>query len=276
VKTLAFFIFMLFSIPLVAQDTYYVTMIGGNVFRPGKVRIRIGDQVSGADTLTCTSVNDFLIVLNLTGRYKISPNSKPVQKSSELISFFVSENIHLHADNIRLSSKAIGGDISLTDYFKPIIVNGKEVNEKILFTDELKIPIGKMGYPKTGNDENFFFLQLTGSTGNRINKKLAVRNDSLLISREDLTFNGKLYSQADGVLQLGFVQDYSKEKKVSQIADIKPAYLSKADLVKIIRAIKLALRGTSRDEILKEIYSQLYYMFGKPDKQSIEDLYDNN
>jgi hypothetical protein len=267
---------LLFIVPvaLFAQD-YYVTAVGGNIFRGNKIKVQVGDKITGKEKIILTAKENFLIILSTTGsRFRVTLNNKQNQSSSELLNFFLSENMHVHADNVRLSSKSTGDEIDLADYFKPVVVNGKEINDKILITDGLKIPVGKMGYRKTDNAENFFFLQFIDSSGKGVNKKLEVRDDTLLISREDLTFKGKLYTVSDGVLKLGFVKGYSTEKKIIPVADIKPSYISKTELYKMIQAIKLAMAADSKDERLKEIYTELYYIYGKPDRQLIESLYD--
>ena len=136
-----------------------------------------------------------------------------------------------------------------------------------------------MGYQEIDNKENFFFLQLIDTSKNREKKngekkKLIVKNDSLLLSKKDFIFNGKLYSPADGILKLGFTEGYSEDKKVKEIADVHPEFISRKKLNLIIQTIKTSLPDLSKNDVINEIYTELYFFYGKPDRQLIENLYD--
>lgn len=132
-----------------------------------------------------------------------------------------------------------------------------------------------MGYANVDNKEQFFFLQLIDKNKRGVSKKLMTRNDSLLLAKDNFIFNGKLYSPGDGILKLGYVEEYSNEKRIKEIAGIKPEFISKAELTKIILAIKKSIRNSPKDDVLNEIYTELYFFYGKPDKQLIERLYNN-
>lgn len=278
-KNLFFLLFVFFSFNLEAQDAYYVTVVKGEVSGPNNKKVQIGDVVSINDKLRLTRKDDFLIVNNSKGRYIITLDNSRLGNSNELANLLIKDNIHIHAHNTRLSSRGTGDEISLPEYFKPTVVNGQEINEKTLITDELKIPIGNMGYQEIDNKEKFFFIQLidTGKNGEKKNgekKKLTVRNDSLLLYKKDFIFNGKLYSPADGIVKLGFAEGHSKDKKVKEIADVHPEFISKKEINLIIQTIKTSLPHLSKNDVINEIYTQLYFFYGKPDRQLIENLYD--
>jgi hypothetical protein len=265
-------IFLLCILQSSAQDVYYVTIIGGEVFKQNNHKVEIGDKLLSNEKLTFTSKTAFLIVLNEKGRYEITPYENKIAKANELITLLIKDNLKLHASNVRLSSRATGDDISLESYFKPLVVTGVNISNKILIIDELKIPIKNMGYSNVDNNENFFFLQWIDTSRNGLNKKLIVRNDTLVLTKEDFTIVGKSYSQGDGILALGYVSGYSTQKNVTKITEIRPVFLSREEARKIVDAIKYALPDLPQDELIKEIYTELYYIYGKPDEQLIESL----
>lgn len=261
---------VLMSFNLEAQTVYYIVIAEGKVFDQRNKKIEVGDKISRNEKLTFTSKKDFLIGLNAKGTYDITPHYKPTDP--ELITVLIKDNIRLRADNVVLGSKAMGDEISIQNYFSPTVVNGKAVNDKTLIVDVLKIPVGSMGYAKLDNKENFFFLQLIDTNRNGSNKPLTVKNDTLLLKKEDFMFNGKLYSKNNGILELGFVKGYSTEKKITKIATIKPVFLSTAELSKFVDVVKSAFAYRTKDKLIQQVYSRLYYLYGKPDEQLIEEI----
>ena len=95
----------------------------------------------------------------------------------------------------------------------------------------------------------------------------------LLITKEDISFEGKLYSINDGQLNLGYVEDYSGKKNVRLIGGIEPIHLSKEDGLGVVKAIKASMTGQQRNQVLNEIFTEFYFLYGKPDKRDIEKLY---
>ena len=95
----------------------------------------------------------------------------------------------------------------------------------------------------------------------------------LYITRQDILFADSLYKKSDGPLSLGFVENYSGNKKTKIITQIQPVYITKKDCSNAIKLIKKTLKGRPEKDILEEIYAQLYFRYGKPDERAVNELY---
>ena len=95
----------------------------------------------------------------------------------------------------------------------------------------------------------------------------------LYITKQDILFADSLYKKTDGKLNLGYVENYSGNKKTSIIASIEPVYITNETCGKVIKQIKKTLKGKSEKDILEEAYAQLYYLYGKPDEKAITEVY---
>lgn len=252
-----------------AQDSYFVTVIKGAVTKVDGSALKTGSKITLAEKLVFPNKESLVILLHPgKGRYIVSPGAT-ASKGNKFI-LLVKDYLQIHAENVRLSSRSIDDElISLADRFK----TDPTINSKILIIDTLRARLPGPEFRDVDNEEHFFFLQLVADKP--INHKLTVEDNSLLITREDILFNDKLYSKQAGQLNLGFIRDYSADKKTKLVTVIEPAYISSEDCIGIIKGIKTSLEGKPEKEILKEIYTQLYYLYGKPDQQVLEQLLHN-
>lgn len=250
-----------------AQVTYTVTTIKGEASRNG-VNITLNDRITSNDRITLKTKESMLILLNPKGRYVISV--KQGAKPNELKNILVRETINLHAKNVRLSTRALQDYLDIKDYFE----TNDSINTKLLIVEEAKIAANSSGV-RIDNKENFYFLQSAAGSGTAANNMLPVLNDSLVIRTGDFIFNGRPYREEDGRVTIGLVQIISKERKVTRIVGFAPAFLTRTELRQIIRAVKSALPDAKREDMINEVYTQLYFLYGKPDKQIVESLFDN-
>lgn len=251
-----------------AQENYYVTVVKGNIARADGAKITVGTKLALSDKLVFASKESLLILLHPSkGRFVISPANAPPTKDNKFM-LLVKDYLQLHGENVRLSSRAIEeSPISLTDYFTTDPV----VNSKILVIDTLKVKLPATEFINADNNENFFFLQLVANKP--VNHKLKTVGRTLIISRTDIIFNDSLYSSAAGPLNLGYLENFSKNKKTKLVSSIEPVFMTKEECNNIIRGIKNSLAGKPDNEILQEVYTQLYYGYGKPNEHIIEQLY---
>ena len=252
----------------VAQDNYFVTVVKGVVTKPDGTKIKSGAKIQLTDKLLFGTKESQLILLHpVKGRFIVFPGKASATKDNS-IAIMVKDYFQLHAQNVRLSSRSIDDELlSLGDRFK----TDPSINSKLLIIDTLKTRLSGPEFRGVDNEENFFFLQLAADKP--INHKLTVVNNSLQITKDDIMFYDKLYERSDGQLNLGFVQDYSTNKKMKLVGVIEPEYLSSEACSDIMKSIKASMHDKPEREILKEIYTELYYIYGKPDVQTIEQLY---
>ena len=251
-----------------AQDNYFVTVVKGMVTRIDGTKLKTGTKIGLTDNLVFASKNDMVILLHPTkGRFVVSAASATASGDNK-VTVLIKDYLQLHAQNVRLSSRGINDNMtSLEDRFR----TNDSINNKILLIGTLRFRFTEREYSNVNNTENFFFLQLAATIP--VSHRLRSVNKVISISREDIVFNDTLYSSDMGILHLGYLENFSGEKKATLVTNIDPVYISREECGDIIRGIKNCMTGVRDTEILNEIYTQLYYLYGKPDEQTIEQLY---
>jgi hypothetical protein len=260
-------LFLLCMVNSFAQENYFVTIVKGSVSKLDGSIIKPGSKLLLTDKVSMGSKESLLILLHPSkGRIVVSPQSASAAKDNKFV-LLIKDFLDLNQKNVRLSSRTLGEmPISLEDYFK----TDPDVNNNFLVVDTLKVKL-PLAYANTDNKENFFFLQLSGTK--TVNHKLQCRNNMLFITKEDIFFNDSLYKKSIGQLDLGFIENYSGSKNVKFIIQFEPLYITREACIDIISVIKKTLKGRSEKEILEEVYTEIYYLYGKPDEQMIKEIY---
>ena len=250
-----------------AQESYFVTIVKGSVSKADGSAVKPGSKLLLTDKVSLGSKESLLILLHPSkGRIVVSAQTATASKDNKFV-LLIKDFLELNQQNVRLSSRTLDDmPLSLEDYFK----TDPDINSNFLVIDTLKVKLPRT-YAKTDNKENFFFLQL--SSAKPVNHKLQCRNNMLYITREDISFNDGLYKKSDGELNLGYIENYSGDKKVKFITPVEPAFISRQECSNTINLIKKTLKGKAEKEILQEIYAQLYYLYGKPDEQAVTEIY---
>jgi hypothetical protein len=251
-----------------AQESYFVTIVKGSVSKADGSAIKPGSKLLLTDKVSLGTKESLLILLHPSkGRIVVSPQTAALSKDNKFV-LLIKDFLELNQKNVRLSSRGIDDmPVSLEDYFK----TDADINSNLLVIDTLKIKLPRIGYSKTDNKENFFFLQLLGPKP--VNHKLQCRNNILHITKEDIFFNDTLYKKSAGQLNLGYIENYSGNKNVKFITAIEPVYINRETCSNVIGVIKKTLKGRLEKEILQEVYTQMYYLYGKPDEQALKEIY---
>lgn len=267
-KYLITILLLLYLLPGFAQESYFVTVVKGSVLKADGSAIKPGSKLLLTDKVSMASKESLLILLHPSnGRIVISPQGANASKDNRFV-LLIKDFFQLHQNNVRLSTRALDEmPVVLEDFFKA----DPDINGNFLVIDTLKISLNGTAYAKADNKEHFFFLQLTATKP--VNHKLMVRNKALYISRDDILFNDTLYAKSAGTLNLGYVENYSGDKKVKFISGINPMYITRDSCIKVISEIKQTLKGSPDKEILEEVYAQIYYLYGKPDEKALEEIY---
>ena len=250
-----------------AQESYFVTIVKGSVSKADGSAVKPGSKLLLTDKVSLGTKESLLILLHPSkGRIVISAQTATASKDNKFI-LLIKDFLELSQNSVRLSSRNLDdAPLSLEDYFK----TDADINSNYLIIDTLKVKLPR-AYAKADNKENFFFLQL--SSAKPVNHKLQCRNNILYITREDILFGDSLYKKADGQLNLGYIENYSGDKKVKFITPIEPVYITKETCRDAIRLIKKTLKGKPEKDIMQEVYAQLYYLYGKPDEQAVTEIY---
>ena len=250
-----------------AQESYFVTVVKGSVSKPDGSAIKPGSKLLLTDKVSLGTKESLLILLHPSkGRIVVSAQAATPSKDNKFV-LLIKDFLDLNQQHIRLSSRTLDdAPLSLEDYFK----TDADINSNLLVIDTLNVKLPR-AYGKVDNKENFFFLQL--SAAKPVNHKLQCRNNILYITREDISFNDGLYKKSDGQLNLGYIENYSTDKKVKFTTPVEPVYISREDCTNTIKVIKKTLKGKPEKNILEEVYAQIYYLYGKPDEQVIKEIY---
>lgn len=250
-----------------AQESYFVTIVKGSVSKVDGSAVKPGSKLLLTDKVSLGTKESLLILLHPSkGRIVVSAQTATASKDNKFV-LLIKDFLELSQNNVRLSSRTLDDmPLPLEDYFK----TDADINNNFLIIDTLKVKLPR-AYAKADNKENFFFLQLSASKP--VNHKLQCRNNILYITREDILFGDSLYKKADGEINLGYIENYSGDKKVKFITPVEPVYITKETCGNAIKLIKKTLKAKSEKEILQEAYAQLYYLYGKPDEQAIKDVY---
>lgn len=250
-----------------AQESYFVTVVKGSVSKPDGSAIKPGAKLLLTDKVSMTTKESLLILLHPSkGRIVVSPQKATPSKDNKFV-LLIKDFLEMNQQNVRLSSRTLDDmPLSLEDYFK----TDADINSNFLVIDTLKVKLPR-AYAKVDNKENFFFLQL--SSAKPVNHKLQCSNNILYITKEDISFNNSVYKKTDGQLNVGYIENYSGDKKVKFISPVEPAYITKEDCMSAIRTIKKTLKGKAEKDILDEVHAQIYYLYGKPDEMAIKEIY---
>lgn len=250
-----------------AQESYFVTIVKGSVLKADGSAIKPGSKLLLTDKVSLGTKESLLILLHPSkGRIVVSPQSTAPTKDNKFV-LLIKDFLDLNQKSVRLSSRTLDDmPLSPEDYFK----TDEDINKNLLIIDTLKVKLPRT-YANTDNKENFFFLQL--SSAKPVNHKLQCRNNILYITKEDIFFKDSLYKKTDGQLNLGYMENYSKNKNVKYIAVVEPVFITKETCSNNINVIKKTLKGKPEKEIIQEVYTQMYYLYGKPDEQALKEIY---
>lgn len=267
-KTILLFLVLLSMITAFAQESYFVTVVKGSASKADGSVIKPGSKLLLTDKVSLATKESLLILLHPSkGRIVVSAQAAAPAKDNRFV-VLVKDFLDLNQNNIRLSSRTLDDmPLPLEEYFR----TDAEINSNILVIDTLKLRLPR-AYAAVDNKEHFFFLQLSAPKPS--NHKLLCRNNMLYISQDDLQFGDSLYKKTDGQLNLGYIENYSADKKVNFITPLQPVYISKETCRDLISIIKKTMKGRPEKEILNEINTQLYYQYGKPDELAVKAIYD--
>jgi hypothetical protein len=250
-----------------AQESYFVTIVKGSVLKADGSAIKPGSKLLLTDKVSLGTKESLLILLHPSkGRIVVSPQTATANKDNKFV-LLIKDYFDLNQKAVRLSSRTLDDmPLSLEDYFK----TDADINSNCLVIDTLKVKLPRT-YANADNRENFFFLQL--SSAKPVNHKLQCRNNMLYITKEDIFFKDSLYKKSMGQLNLGYMENYSGNKNVKYIAVIEPVFITGETCSNNISIIKKTLKGKAEKEILEEIYTQMYYLYGKPDELALKEIY---
>lgn len=251
-----------------SQEAYYVTLVKGVITRQDKARVKIGDKLHADEKLRFSSKDCRLVMLHpQKGRFVLETANVIPETTGEYL-MYIKSNLNLNSQRLQLSSRG-ASRINLDDYFTA----DESVNDKILFIGVTKIGLEPAGYILDDPLNDFFFLQHIDASGKIYRNKLKVINDTLYIFHDDFKFNGNL--SVEGLTVMPAFSRYTKRgEQVTYFHSFKPVFISLSDCREIMKTVKLAA-GDRKDKIINETMTQLYFNYGKPDKDALIEIYES-
>ncbi|MBK7432953.1 MAG: hypothetical protein IPI66_02995 [Chitinophagaceae bacterium] len=247
-----------------SQETYFVTLVKGEIKRGDAVKIKVGDKLVTREKVIFSRKDGRLILLHpQKGRFIIEPLNVQPEPSGEYL-VYLRDNFLPNQQTVKLSTR---GDADLDEYFT---IN-PSISKNLLFIGDSRISLDNAKYRISDPSNDFFFLQYSPASGKPSSKRLMVQQDSLQLNRSDFLFNGTPPSDSEEV-RIGFLQNYSTDKKVTKISSFFPVFMSIEDCKVILRTIKEIL-GNDEEKVIDEAMTQLYYQYGKPDKHTLVSIY---
>lgn len=266
ISVIAFLLMLFVGLPALAQnnanDVYFVTVIKGRVTKADKAPLKVGEKLRYRDKVIFSGKDDMVVLLHPEkGRFVVTPAAAAEDASGGFFAF-LSDNLHLQSHRVSLSSR---GEPPLIEFFTA----NPTINENILIIGETKRVLTQLDYPVSNPDKDFYFLQYTTPEGKAINNMLHVTKDTFSISKEDFLFNGN-YPAAGTEVKLGFAAD----KNYKKIISFKPVFMTVQECKDFLLTIK-NLKSKKKDDIIEEAVTELYYFYGKPDKNTVEKIYNS-
>jgi hypothetical protein len=253
-KKLIFLLIVGFSIEAAyCQDNFTVIKVSGNI-----VIERTGSSLSSG---TAFSQNENLL-------FKIPESRAAVINPQRGRYLLTSENLE-EFRNSKSNFLPAAGKISTrgTGLNNKIIAPKDQFKGNYLFFDEVKMVIDTTIYPMS--QKKFFYLTYDYKT-RTINKKLAFKQDTLLIKRNELlTVDGKEIPDPQiNQMKLVYLTE-GKDFVSTDVCTFNPIFPDLKTMAKELKLLLDQMGNKTYNERLGEITAFITEFYGKPDEESL-------
>lgn len=251
-----------------SQDVYYVTLVKGQVTRSNAARVKVGDKLLADEKLKFPSKECRIIMLHpQKGRFVLEATNVTPEATGEYL-VYIKSNLNLNSQRLQLSSRG-ASQAGLDDYFTA----NEAINENLLLIGDVKISLEPAGYRIADPVYDYFFLQYADEKGKIFRNKLKVSNDTLYIHQNDFSFGGREPISKHKVIP-AFSQHSEKGEQVTYFHSFKPVFMTSEACREIMRTVKLVV-GEKKEKVISETMTQLYFNYGKPDKEALLEIYES-
>ncbi|OFX44254.1 MAG: hypothetical protein A2046_14015 [Bacteroidetes bacterium GWA2_30_7] len=243
----------------IAQSTdYKVIKVSGTILlQKSKAALQMGTIFGENDELSFETNNARAAVTNSEkGRFILMPSNTNIA--------FAKANLSPAMSNISSRGGSILNIIDLENHF----------SGKYAIIDNVELKINPTLFPMDKN--NFFYMRYVYK-GDTINKQLSYSNDTLIIKKSELlTVDGKPIPNPDvSTMEILYMQKGTEVKR-TYINSFDPVFLNEVDLLAEIMIILSDLKDKDRETKINEIISYITEMYGKPNKENLEEWLDKN
>lgn len=243
-----------FNLSLLAQNSdYKVIKVSGTILlQKSNTALQMGTIFGENDELSFGTNNSRAAVINPEkGRFILMPSNNNLA--------FAKANLSPAMSNISSRGGSILNIVDLENHF----------SGKYAIIDKVELKINPTLFPMDKN--NFFYMRYIYK-GDTINKQLSYSGDTLIIKKSELlTVDGKPIPNPDiSTMEILYLQKNTEVKRI-HINSFDPVFLNEADLLAEISIILSDLKGKDRETKINEIISYITEMYGKPNKENLEE-----
>ena len=246
----------------------FITFLKGNIKSSDKKLIKVGDQIplSELKKLSYSGIKDTIKFFSKNGNGTAYMNSASFTDTKEGFVEFAEDILKIKAQSIPLSSRGNGCECPLLDQ---CIATNHSINDKLLIFDTLFLPANT---DLNIYDSCCYLLAWKTSEGNIYNR-LKMLNGYILLTKEDLVFNGKYYNEnGNDSLTLAIYKNFQGNKYIMPISNIKPNPVPRSLLQDYYETVLKAMQGHTQEEIYLTYYRNIYASLGKPDQCCLKKL----
>lgn len=239
----------------------YVTSVRGDVRASGKT-LKVGDTLSEQRFHLISSPEGGCVTLFHPVKGSIRVLAKKIARESTVE--YVAHLLKMKSKTVSLSSRSSQCDC--VDY-RECFETDQEINPHLLISDSLEFPVESLTQQ---SGPSVYFLQWK-EQGVLKNRQLKVRQDKVLIQRSDIRFA----PDSEGIpvsepLSLVAARQIDGKTSYTVLAKITFAQADFGELVSYWRVLRRARPDLDPVSLQDTLYRDLYLLYGKPDKCTIE------
>ncbi len=250
-KKLAFFIFLITTLSLQAQNYKVIKVDGDILYKKNDAPLLQGSSFTEGEQFLFKSQNSRAAVIKPgKGRFILKPDNSNLA--------FAKANLAPAMSNISTRAGALINKVDLESHF----------SGKYVIIDKVILKIGTTEFPM--NENQFFYISYKYK-GENVNKKLSFINDSLIIDRKELlTIDGQPIPNPNITdMEIKYL-DKTQNNKNILISTFLPVFPDLNTLKEEINMIIDSFHDKNNDQKIKEIISYINDFYGKPDKENLE------
>jgi hypothetical protein len=244
----------------IAQSPFKVISVNGEILaKKANITLQSGIEVKSNDNFAFIKPNSRAALINPDlGRIILTE-----QNSANAFSKAAFAPAMSSVSTRGISSNFFTNKTDLSNYF----------NEKLLVIDRLEIKISDKAFPM--NSKAYFFIRYMYN-GDEINKRLAFKNDTLIIDKKELyTVDGKPIPNPEiDQMKLYYYETIQDNAKAIYISTFNLIFIPNDQLKSEVKLIIDACEKKPYEKIVNEVYDYLISFYGAIDKSYVESWID--
>ncbi|HOU98086.1 MAG TPA: hypothetical protein PLP65_04500 [Bacteroidales bacterium] len=255
-KSNSFFLFIVMSIQLYAQNPYKVISVNGEILaKKANIKLQSGVEVKSDDNFA------FMI-----------PNSRAALINPKLGRIILTEQNATDAFSKAAFAPAISS-VKTRGMISNSIVSKNQLvsmfSDHLYVIDKLEIKINQSLFPM--NNNAYFFIRYTYK-GEEINKRLSFKSDTLILDKNSLyTIDGVPIPNPDvSEMKLYYYEILGENAKATFLSAFNLSFIDGEKLKSEVKIILDAIAKESYDKKMAEVYDYVTQFYGTVDLEYLE------